>query len=316
MDLRDFSSRFRSEVSVAMAALLGLTPSVGDVQSMGQASFLSFLNFDLKWFGLFLLAGGIPFPPISHLGYGAMNLWAVGSMTYFGMKAGLQAILVVAGMFIKAYYPSLWWLRYLIVLNPWYVFDIIQLFDPEFEKKGFRVPFLHTPIGHGGTGKMTPALATAIMGLLGTGAYSLMDFLPPEIRVTYKPILDNIFLVVGATTALAGGGIGTMLVIPKIMEAVKGNISQASTAVANLPPPTQGSGPVVKQTGGGENANHGVPSLGDVANDILNNEDPVQSGGGVKRGDYSSSIFMGILMLTALGGISLALIRSKSVSSS
>ena len=172
------------------------------------------------------------------------------------------------------------------------------------------------------------ALAAAVGGLLGTGIYGFLDILPPEIKVTYKPILNNIMLAVGATTAIAGGGIGTMMAIPKILEAMRGNAAQASTALASLSSgPT--SGPVANQAGGGEENNNGIPSLGDVANDILNNQNNNnnnnnnknnnnnnQKGGGAKGAEYSSSIFLGILVLSALGGMSLALIRSKSVSSS
>jgi hypothetical protein len=311
MDLRDFSSRFRSEVSVAMAAALFGEPSVSSIETSGQNTLLSYLKFDLKWFGLFLLAGGFPFPPFSYLGFGGLNLWAAGSMKYFAMKAGLQTIITVGNMYLKAYFPHLWWVQYLLVLNPWYMFDLIQMFSPAFENEGFKVPLYHTPIGNGATGKMTPVLAAAVAGLLGTGIYGFMDILPPEIKVTYKPILNNIMLAVGATTAIAGGGIGTMMAIPKIMEAMRGNSAQASTALASLSSgPTPG--PAIKQAGGGEENNNGIPSLGDVANDILNN----QRGGGVKGVDYGSSIFLGILVLSALGGMSLALIRSKSVSSS
>jgi len=248
------------------------------------------------WFGLFILAGGVPFPPLSYLGFGGLNLWAVGSMTYFGMKAGLQAMLVLANTYVTAYYPKLWWIGYLMVLNPWYVFDLIQMFSPAFAAEGFKVPLLHTPIGNGGTGTVTAALLAAAIALLCSGAYSLINLLPPELQVTYKPIMNSIFLAIGGVTALGGGSIGSMLVIPKIMSAIKGNISEAGAAVAALPPAS------APQTGGG------VPSLGDVANRIIK-----QRGGGGDS-DIGANIFLGTLAVAALGGISLALIRMKAVS--
>jgi len=285
------------------AALLGATPSIGSVQTSGMSGITSFIQkgFSVGWFGLFILAGGVPFPPLSYLGFGGLNLWAVGSMTYFAMKAGLQAMCVLANTYVTAYYPNLWWVGYLMVLNPWYVFDLVQMFSPAFAAEGFKVPLLHTPIGHGGTGTVTAALLAAAIALLCSGAYSLISLLPSELQVTYKPIMNSVFLAIGGITALGGGSIGSMLVIPKIMSAIKGNISDAGAAVAALPPP---SGP---QAGGG-----GIPSLGDVANNIINGAE--QSGGGGDGPDIGANIFLGTLVVAALGGISLALIRTKAVS--
>lgn len=257
--------------------------------------------------GLFLLAGGFPLPPFSYLGFAGLNLYAAGSMTYFGVKAGLQAMLVLADTYIKAYYPKLWWLGYLLILNPWYVFDIVQMFSPAFEKDGFKVPFLHTPIGNGGKGKMTPALLALAVGAMSAGAYSLVNILPTELQAAYKPILNSAFVTVGTVATVAGGGVTSMLVLPQAMASLKSSMAEAGTAMAAATPaPTPASG---AQTGGGTDP---IPSLNEVADKIMNGSlNKVQAGGGE---DVGAKIFLGTLAVAALGGISLALIRSKAVS--
>lgn len=294
-----------------MAALLGI-PTLASVQTSGTNSLMSYFNFDLQWIGLFILAGGFPLPPFSYLGFAGLNLYAAGSMTYFGMKAGLQAMLVLANTYLTAYYPNLWWVGYLLVLNPWYVFDIIQLFSPAFPTEGFKVPFLHTPIGKGGTGKMTPALFSLAIAAMSAGAYSLVNILPPELQVSYKPILNTIFITVGTVATVAGGGVTSMLVLPQAYSAIKSNLTSAGTAISALPPAPKASAPTTVQHGGGNN----VPSLNEVAEKIMNGtitatEGGGQSGGGGKKPDSGAIIFLGTLLIAALGGISLALIRSK-----
>jgi hypothetical protein len=71
-------------------------------------------------------------------------------------------------------------------------------------------------------------------------------------------------------------------------------------AVAATPAPVA---PTVQKGGG-------IPSLSEVANNIDVGKIEVQTGGG----DVGASIFLGTLAVAALGGISLALIRSKAVS--
>ena len=303
MASRGFCSRFRSEVSIAMASLLGVPTAA----ATGQSTLSKMATFDLQWMGLFLLAGGFPLPPLSYLGFAGLNLYAAGSMTYFGVKAGLQAMLVLANTYLSAYYPKLWWLGYLLILNPWYVFDIVQMFSPAFEKDGFKVPFLHTPIGHGGKGKMTPALLALAIGAMSAGAYSLVNILPTELQAAYKPILNSAFVTVGTVATVAGGGVTSMLVLPQAMASLKSSMAEAGTAMAAATPAPAPSG---AQTGGGADP---IPSLNEVADKIMNGSlNKLQTGGGSE--DVGAKIFLGTLAVAALGGISLALIRSKAVS--
>jgi len=282
------------------SALLGV-PTINSVASTGQSSLLEYFNFDLGWFGLFILAGGFPLPPFSYLGFAGLNLYAVGSMSYFGVKAGLQALLGLANTYITAYYPKLWWLGYLMVLNPWYIFDLVQMFSPAFAEEGFKVPLFHTPLG--AKGKMSGALSALAVGAMSVGSYSLMNMLPVELQASYKPILNSIFLTAGTLATLTGGGLTSMLVLPQAFSAIKGSLAEAGTAIAATPVPVA-SGPVAQKGGGS-------PSLSEVAQNIEAGKINVQSGGG---SDPSATVFLGTLAVAALGGISLALIRSKAVS--
>lgn len=279
------------------SALLGV-PTTSSVAAAGQSSLSQYFNFDLGWFGLFILAGGFPLPPFSYLGFAGLNLYAVGSMTYFGVKAGLQTLLGLANTYINAYYPSLWWLGYLMVLNPWYVFDLVQMFSPAFATEGFKVPLYHTPLG--AKGKMTPALSALAVGAMSVGSYSLVNMLPLELQASYKPLLNSLFLTVGTLATVTGGGLTSMLVLPQAYSAIKSSLAEAGTAVAATPAPVA---PTVQKGGG-------IPSLSEVANNIDVGKIEVQTGGG----DVGASIFLGTLAVAALGGISLALIRSKAVS--
>ena len=311
----------------AAQALLGV-PTVASTQAAGQSALTQYFNFNLQWFGLFILAGGFPLPPFSYLGFAGLNLYAVGSMAYFGVKAGLQTMLTLANTYLLAYYPKLWWVGYLLVLNPWYVFDLIQMFSPAFPKEGFKVPFFHTPLG--ATGKMTPALVALAVGAMSVGSYSLINMLPVELQASYKPLLNSIFLTVGTLATITGGGLSSMLVLPQAYSAIKSSLGEAGAAAAATPVPKPvvpvvpapvapvapvASAPVAPaasapQTGGG------IPSLSEVARKIEAGKITLQDGGGGGSSDPSATVFLGTLGVAALGGISLALIRSKAVSSS
>jgi hypothetical protein len=284
--------------------------------STSSFSLASYFPISVEWFGLFILAGGIPIPPFSYLGFGGMNLWATNAMTWFFVKAGLQAMLVLGNTFLTTYYPHLWWVGYLLVLNPWYVFDLIQMFSPAFAYEGYKVPFTTfnpakpmgslKPIadGNGGFtrahGTITPALLAAILAMLGTGTYGFLNMLPPSVMATYKPVINIIFAVIGGVTALAGGGIASMVALPGIINTLRSSTTElkaglASSALSSAP-----------MSGGG---NTNLPSIEEVANKILKKS---QSGGSIE--DVSSSIFLAALSFVTIGGISLALIRSSAES--
>ena len=285
-----------------LAALTGSpVPTVASAKTTAMNPITNFIKngFHVGWTGLFILAGGIPFPPFSYLGFGGLNLWANGSITYGMIKGGLQGLCLLGNHYIKLFYPSLWFIGYLLVFNPWYVFDLVQMFSPAFATEGFKLPLTHKSVGSAGTtGLVSASLLAAAIALLCTGVSSLLEWLPPEIRVSYKPIVDIIFLTIAGVSALAGGGIGGMVVLPQIMAALQSDVTEIKGDVSTSVP----------QTGGGN-----LPSLADVANNILKGKGGyVQEGGG--KNDMASTIFLGALAIAALGGISLALIRNKGLS--
>ena len=166
-------------------------------------SLSTYFPFTASWFGLFILAGGIPLPPFSYLGFGGLNLWAAGSLMWFVAKAAVQGGLTLANTYITVFYPSLWWVGYLLVLNPWYVFDIVQMFSPAFAYEGYKIPFTKfnpaKPISTAmkdangnytrANGQVNAALFAAALALAGAGTYGLVNMLPPVLTTAYKPIL-------------------------------------------------------------------------------------------------------------------------------
>ena len=299
-----------------MASIVSGLVGAATKPATGSFSLASYFPISVEWFGLFILAGGIPIPPFSYLGFGGMNLWATNAMTWFFAKAGLQAMLVLGNTFLTTYYPNLWWVGYLLVLNPWYVFDLIQMFSPAFAYEGYKVPFTTfnpakpmsplKPVSdeNGGLtrayGTITPALLAAIIALLGTGTYGFLNMLPPSVTATYKPVINILFTVIGGVTALAGGGVASMVALPGIINRLKSSTTEFNAGLASSAIPS------VPMKGGG---NTNLPSIEEVANKILKKS---QSGGSIE--DISSSIFLAALSFVTIGGISLALIRSSAES--
>jgi hypothetical protein len=287
----------------ALAGLAGGVPTADSAKASAMKPLTDFINngIQVDRIGLAFLSGIIPIPPLSYLGYGGLNLWAVGSLKYCAMKAALQAFCTMAQTFITAYYPKLWFLGFLLAYNPWYVFDILQLFSPTFAQEGFKLPFFNTKVStsaNPSVGKVTAPILAAAIALLCSGAYSLLSYFPESIQKAWKPVMNMVFLAIGGVTALAGGGLGGVVVIPQILSALKGESKALSAAVA---------APTAPQSGGGEP----LPSLGDIANRIMKDkiECPTQSGGG----DATANIFLGSLVIAALGGITLALVRNKPI---
>ena len=304
---------------------LTILQSATDPAASTKSSFTKFIQdgFDIPWLGLFILAGGIPYPPFSYLGLGGVNLLVVGSTMWFAMKAGLQFGITLANTFITAYYPELWWLSTLLSFNFWYLFDLLQMFSPAFHYEGFKVPFttfdpnkpLHTKLYDTDDGNKTyakgsigPTSIVVIAGLTCVGTYSLLNYLPPVVTATWKPVVNTIFTVIGGVTALAGGGIGGMLVLPRLMSSLKSNVAEVTAALPPAPPAAPPVAPPVAPTiqkGGA------IPSLEVIANNILNGEQTMNNQEGGGRDDTATNVFLGTLTVVTLGGIGLALIRSK-----
>ena len=316
-----------SDLLGAAGGLLGAAGAATDPAKSTMNKFKDFIQkgIPIKWMGLFILAGGIPFPPFSQLGLGGVNLLVTAPIWCFGLKTAFNAGLAMINSLIQSYFPDLWWLGWLMALNPWYLFDLIQMFSPAFNYEGYKLPFtvfnpnkpLHSkpaPYPAEDTTQYTYAegrvgpVAILTMGLLLTaGSYSLLNMFPPSIQAAWKPLMNTTFAIIGGVTAVAGGGVGGMLALPALMKSLKEGSSQVSALVppaASAPAPAA---PAV-QKGGGE------ISLLQVANNILEGKNTNQSGGGSGKKeteDMSTNIFLGALTLVTVGGMSLALIRSK-----
>jgi len=137
--------------------------------------------------------------------------------------------------------------------------------------------------------------------------YTFCDNLPPEMQAKLKPFLDLFFTIGGGITALAGGGVGTFVLLPKLIESMQGNVTQLMTGGAD----SEQGAPM--QSGG--NTTGEVPSIQQVAESLMNKGSSCQQGG-AQPIDTESATFMGILAFTVLGGMSLALVRAKGVSGS
>ncbi|NBV77506.1 hypothetical protein EBR66_05065 [bacterium] len=202
-------------------------------------------GFTTGWLGLFILAGGIPIPPFSYLGYGGLNLWAAGSLQWGMAKAAFQGAMVFLHAILTSSYPQLKWIGYLLILNPWYIFDIVQMFSPAFAYEGFKRPLSHfdplKPLmkphadGRGGftysQGTLTAPLIVSAIALTCTGVYGFLNMIPASIARSYKPIVNTVFTVLGSLTALAGGGIGSAAAIPHIMSFLNSNTKEAAATI-------------------------------------------------------------------------------------
>jgi hypothetical protein len=284
---------------------------------------------------LFVLAGAIFVAPFSFWGYGAVNLMVAGSKGWAAAKAALQMVFVLANKFLGTYYPKLWWVGWLLVLNPWYVFDLVQLCSPTFESEGFKVPFYGEQIRpEDGVYKLNGIVIGIMMALLTAGGFSLLDYLPPEVVGGAKPALELALKVIGGVTAAAGGGLG-LLMLPSlkqtIVQGVAGVKSEAAAAAAAVPAAAAAPGtlpaaavpaaPLAQKGGSGQGG--AIPSLREIAAGLLGpapGGDPgpfkstvITGGGGAAAAEASTSslLFVGTLGLAALGGIALAVTRSK-----
>ncbi len=305
-----------------------MVPTVAGAAGEGQNKVKQFFTegFSIGRIALFFLAGGIPVAPFSFWGYGAVNLMVAGSKGWAAAKAALQMAFVLGNKFLGAYYPKLWWVGWLLVLNPWYVFDLVQLFSPTFESEGFKVPFYGEQIRpEDGVYKLNGIVIGIMIALLSMGGLSLLSYLPPQVVGSAKPALELAFKVIGGVTAVAGGGMGAYILLPQLLSSAKGDVAAVKAAAAAATPaaapatlPVAAVAAAATQKGGSGQGG-AIPSLREIAAGLLGpapGGDPgpfkstvITGGGGAA--DTSSLLFVGTLGLAALGGIALAVTRSK-----
>lgn len=257
------------------------------------------------------------------------SFWALGKAAFNMLCIGLYDIMAI-------YFAGQWWLPALKALlryaNPWYVFDMIQVFNPKFKDIGYKIPFLNKrantnkekgaklvtgDIGYiqkGSSGADTTTYgsfykaAGAAAVFLLPALYTLFDNLPPELKGKVQPLLDSVVSVGSIITAVAGGGIGTFVLLPQLATSLQGNFAKLMAGGSEEEEANAGATAAANtQLGGGD-----VPSVEDLAKSLLKNKSTAQGGGGSI--DAESATFMGLLGITILGGISVALVRSKRLS--
>ena len=292
----------------------------------GIKGFLS-KGFTIPWWMHIFLTGIAPFliliPYIGPtlftfpytFGVNGLNLLASNSMSWAAMKAVFNFLFQTLGKVVASKVPG-WFGPYikafLYYANPWFVFDILQVYNPRFKDDGYKIPFWNkkvnstieakgkrttADIGHtDANGKATYGLMSvvpmaAMAVLLLPALYTMSDNLPPEMTAKMEPFLNMITTVGAGIAGLAGGGIGTFVLLPNLISSVQSQMSGLMSG---------GNVEEVVQTGGGN-----IPTINEVSEAMLKNA--VQNGGG----DTESNVFMGILAFTIVGGISLALVRRK-----
>jgi hypothetical protein len=245
---------------------------------------LAYVGTPVSWFVVLIFAGIIPVAPMSFLGYAGANLMISGSPGWAAAKAGVQVASYLAGQFLAAYFPELWFVSMILSYSPWYIFDIVQMFDPEFQYLGFRTPFFTKSLGStfnpaaGTFGSITLIHVFVVILIMSLGGFTLVNMLPEEITRGFKPLLKTIFKAVAGITGLVGGGLAAFTAMPSMFSAMKGGaVQEGGSAV---------------QEGGGKK------TLDDIAKKMIG---PDNSG--------AAYFFIGVLLTAALGGLALSSTR-------
>jgi len=317
-----------ADITEAAKLLTAPTPSVASIEAQGKKEIQGWFNFPLNWGGHLLLA--LPYM----WGINGVNILAAtsGKDSAFAMaKAAFYWGCKLLSDYLSVEFGDQWWeppLRYvLLYANPWYIFDVLQVFSPYFKEEGYKLPFtdysLNSKLRKGATthpssekdfgwkytdangvqqvsyGWMGPVAIGAAITLLVPALYSIFGALPSSVSSGYVAILNSVMLVIGGVAALGSGGLGAMVVFPALKDRLTTYLKPTEMAAPTVPPPTS-------QKGGDGNA---FPSVESVAKSLLKKS---QSGGGrVPRDSTTDYLFFGILGTVVVGGMTLAALRLK-----
>jgi hypothetical protein len=246
---------------------------------------LTYVGIPVSWFVVLIFAGVVPIAPMSFFGYAGANLMISGSPWWAVAKTGVQIASYLGGRLLTAYFPELWPISMILSYNPWYIFDIVQMFDPNFKLVGFRTPFFTTPLGtnidlqKGTFGSITLIHIFVLILIFSLGGFTLLDVIPSEISGNYKNLIKTIFKVVAGVTGLIGGGLMAATAMPGMFGALKGGTMRGGGQME------------------GEKMEGGKMTIDDVAKSLM------------KPDNSSAFLFMGILLTAALGGIALSSAR-------
>jgi len=223
------------------------------------------------------------FPPTGMLG---MNHAALGNQALALIKAASVAVSILVVTFLSPYYPT--WLASLFIglsaFGPWFFFDILEVFNPSFSTKGFRVPLNITIEGLTeyknppyGSWKLTLPMGTAIMATLATSGVVLANYLPPSILpASSASMLSNV--AGGTGFALGAVALGLMITSSSPASVATGAFTSAV--------PTQGGG--------------GLPPLSSFADKLISAKSPDES-----------LAFLSTIAVIIMGGIATAAFQRK-----
>jgi hypothetical protein len=346
MDLRDFSSRFRSYVSIAMETTEPLKGGVASPPSP-TGSVKDMLTKGLTtlplWSHIFF-TGVLPFGPlIPYLGpfffvffhtFGAngVNLLVSNSMTWAAAKALVNAISTKIGDYIGLMYSKHWWAAYvkafLYYANPWYVFDWVQAVganigqNEPFKGEGYKIPFaniqtdsvLKRPIvssnlTNKSIGYMAVTTDPSGKKIKGAASYGLLSALPiAAILVLFMPALN--LMVANLPPELQADiapGINKIFYWIGTLSALVGGTVGATGMMGMIPN-------ILEFMKPGPSVAAAAPVMsggGGIPTvkeitEAMLNSENNQAGGG-KEG----TVFMGVLGFTVFAGLTLALVRGK-----
>jgi hypothetical protein len=240
---------------------------------------LTYVGIPVSWFVVLIFTGIIPIAPMSFFGYAGANLMISGSPWWAVAKSALQLASYLGGRLLSAYFPELWPISMILRFSPWYIFDIVQMFDPNFKNLGFRTPFFTTQLGttidlQAGTfGSITLIHIFILILIFSLGGYTLVSMIPEEITGSFTGILKTLFKVVAGVTGLLGGGLMAFTAMPSMFSAMRGG------------------GPAPMHGGGQK-------TLEDIAKTLMRPDNST-----------ASYIFIGVLLTAALGGLALSSAR-------
>lgn len=217
---------------------------------------------------------------MSFFGYTGINLMVSGSPWWAVAKTGVQLASYVLGHFIAATFPALWPISMILTYSPWYIFDIVQMFDPNFQNLGFRTPFFTKALGSqfdlaaGTFGSVTLIHIFVIILIMSFGGYSLIEMLPPEITGSFSSLLKTTFKIVAGVTGLFGGILAATTTMPGMFSAMSG--------------------------GGDSQSGGGAKSIDDIAKGFMKPDSAM-----------ASYLFVGALLTAVVGGTALSIARTE-----
>ena len=265
-------------MSSLLAGLTGMLPggstttaAATDPSSSGTSYLKTLLagGIQLPWYAHIFLTGILPFLTLipyvgpmffsafSLLGTNGANLLASNSMGWAAAKAASNFMCRMLADVLTVALPGAAWMPVLHAIlyygNPWVVFDMLQVWNPDFVKQGYKIPFWDKQVNPVLTGAKPAPTKKDIGGALlgsdgkpavdglgvptGEKAYgwigavfwgacivlafpyvsSVISALPPSMQAKALPFTNMITTVVGGFAAVAGGGIGTFVLIPNMI---------------------------------------------------------------------------------------------------